>query len=415
MAHPPPKSNPSKPHPSSALNQSFSGLPGWLILLGALTAVGSLSVDMYLPSFPAIVAELHTDAGAVQRTLAMFFIGLGLGQLVYGPLSDRFGRRPPLLAGMALYTVASLICAWAPTIYALQWGRLLQALGGCAGIIIPRATIRDRCDAASSARALSLVMLVMGAAPILAPQLGSWVLAWFSWRAIFGMLVLFGAGCLVAIYFGMEETVDRSSAPRLNLRSIVRNYRELLCDRQFLTFTLCGGCASAGMFAYIAGSPFVLMQVYGISAHLYGWVFGANAVGLVVGSQINARLLGRYSPRRILARTVYIPLLAGAVLLALRMHDIAGLPILLPALFLVVGSLGFITPNSTALVLQHQGKRAGAATALMGSLQLGLASLSSAAISAWQLQSELPLALVIAVCGAGAVLMHRLRLADREE
>ena len=309
--------------PSNALHQSFSGLPGWLILLGALTAVGSLSVDMYLPSFPAIVSTLHTDAGAVQRTLSMFFIGLALGQLVYGPLSDRFGRKPPLLFGMALYTAASLACLFAPNIYALQWGRLLQALGGCAGIIIPRATIRDRCDALSAARAFSLVMLVMGAAPILAPQLGSWVLVWFSWRAIFAVLALFGAVCLIAIIFGMEETVDRTRAPRLNFHSIFRNYYELLRDRQFLLFSLCGGFGSAAMFAYIAGSPFVLMQLYGISAHYYGWVFGANAVGLVVGSQINARLLAHHSPRKILACAVFIPLLAGAVLLGFRIGNVA--------------------------------------------------------------------------------------------
>lgn len=398
----------SPAYKSPASHQSFTGLPGWLILLGALTAVGSLSVDMYLPGLPAIVSTFNTDAGAVQRTLSMFFIGLGLGQLVYGPLSDRFGRKPPLIFGMALYTGASLACMLAPNINALQWSRLLQALGGCAGLIIPRATIRDRCDAHNAARALSLVMLVMGAAPILAPQLGSWILIWFSWRAIFGVLMLFGALCLIAIYFGMEETVNRAAAPRLNFTSVFRNYRELLFDRQFLTFSLCGGFASAGMFAYIAGSPFVLMQLYDISAHLYGWVFGANAIGLVIGSQINARLLGYYSPRQILARTIIIPCLAGTVLLVLRIAGIAGLSVLLPALFFAVGSLGFITPNSTALALQHQGQRAGAATALMGALQLGLATLSSAAISMWQTHSELPLAVIIAVCGAGALLMHRL-------
>ena len=394
-------------------HESFTGLPGWLILLGVLTAVGSLSVDMYLPSFPRVVADLHTDAGSVQRTLSMFFIGLALGQLVYGPLSDRFGRKPPLLFGMALYTAASLACMLAPTIEALQWSRLLQALGGCAGIIIPRAAIRDRCDALSAARALSLVMLVMGAAPILAPQVGSWVLQWSGWRAIFGVLMLFGVACLVAIYLRMDETVDRALASRLNFRSIARNYAELFRDRQFLTFSLCGGFGSAAMFAYIAGSPFVFMELYGISEHLYGWVFGANAVALIAGSQINARLLATYSPRQILACAVFGPFLAGAVLLVLRLNGIAGLPILLPALFLAIGSLGFVTPNATALALQHQGRRAGAATALMGTLQLSLATLSSAAISVWQARTELPLAAVIAACGAGALLMHT--LAPREQ
>lgn len=402
----------SSSHQPTELHQSFTGLPSWLILLGVVTAVGSLSIDMYLPSFPAIVTALQTDAGAVQRTLSMFFIGFALGQLVYGPLSDRFGRRPPLLAGMALYVVASLICAFAPSIHALQWGRLLQALGGCAGMIIPRAAIRDRCDARSAARALSLIMLVVGAAPILAPQLGSWILIWFNWRVIFAVLGLFGVMCLIAIYFGMEETVERAVAPRLNFRSIFQNYRELFFDRQFLTFSLCGGFGSAALFTYIAGSPFVLMDIYHTSAHFYGWIFGANAIGLVLGAQINARLLAYYQPRTILARALFVPFLAGALLLILRMANIAGLPILLPALFFAIAGLGFITANCAALALQHQGKRAGAATALMGALQFGLATLSSTAIGLWQVQNELPLAAIITVCTGGALLMYR--LAPRE-
>ncbi|MFT3928847.1 MAG: multidrug effflux MFS transporter [Spongiibacteraceae bacterium] len=396
----------AKPDPT-ILHRPFTGMPGWLILLGVLTAVGSLSVDMYLPSFPAIVEALHTDAGSVQRTLSMFFIGLGSGQLLYGPLSDRFGRKPPLLFGMALYTLASLICMLAPSIEALQSGRLLQALGGCAGIIIPRATIRDRCDAMSAARALSLVVLIMGAAPILAPLLGSVVLHWLNWRAIFGVLALFGFLSLGAIYFGMEETVDRTLAPRLNIQSVFRNYRELICDRHFLTFSLCGSFASAGMFSYIAGSPFVLMDHYRVSAQTYAWVFGTNAVGLVIGSQINARLLSHYSPRKILSYAVVIPSLAGAVILLSRLGDFACLPILLPALFMAVSSLGFITPDSTALALQHQGARAGAATALLGAMQLGLATVSSAAMSWWSIDAEISLGAIILCCGVGALAAQR--------
>lgn len=396
----------TKPNPA-LLHQPFTGIPGWLILLGVLTAVGSLSVDMYLPSFPVIADALHTDAGSVQRTLSIFFIGLGSGQLIYGPLSDRFGRKPPLLFGMALYTLASLICMLAPSIEALQSGRLLQALGGCAGLIIPRATIRDRCDALSAARALSLVVLVMGVAPILAPLLGSVVLHWFNWRAIFGVLMLFGLFSLGAIYFGMEETVDRTLSPRLNIQSIFRNYRELICDRHFLTFSLCGSFASAGMFSYIAGSPFVLMDRYGMSAKAYAWVFGTNAVGLVISSQINARLLAYYSASKILSFAVVIPGVAGAVLLVSRLGDFACLPILLPALFMAVSSLGFIMPDSTALALQHQAARAGSATALLGAMQLGLATVASAAMSWWPVDAEVSLGAIILCCGIGALAAHR--------
>jgi MFS transporter, DHA1 family, multidrug resistance protein len=394
-------------NPPAALHQPLRGFPGWLILLGVLTAVGSLSIDMYLPAFPAVVAALHTDPSAVQRTLSMFFIGFGLGQLIYGPLSDRFGRRPLLLVGMTIYTVASLACMFAPNIYVLQWSRLLQALGGCAGIIIPRAAIRDRCDPRSAARALSLIMLVVGAAPILAPQLGSWILIWFSWRLIFGVLMLFGAVSLIAVFFGMEETVDRTTTQKLKIHVICRNYYELLRDRQFLTFSLCGGFAAAGMFAYIAESPFVLMQLYSLPAHTFSWVFGVNAMGLVICSQINARLLAFYQPRTILALAVFVPFLAGTVLLVLRLLNVAGLPILLPALFFSVACLGFISANCTALALQHQGARAGAATALMGAMQFGLATVSSTVIGLWHVQNELPFAAIMAICGGGALLMFR--------
>ena len=393
---------------NAPLHQPLKGFPGWLILLGGLTAVGPLSIDMYLPSFPTIVATLHTDAGAVQRTLAMFFIGLALGQIVYGPLSDRFGRKPPLYVGLIIYTAASLFCALAPNVYVLQWGRLLQALGGCAGMVISRAVIRDRCDAYGTAKAMSMIMLVMGVAPILAPQLGVWVLNAFSWRAIFGILVVFGGASLIAVHINMEETVDRNTAPRLNFASIVKTYRELLRDTHFLTYVLCGGCASAGMFAYIAGSPFVLIELYGLSTQQYGWIFAVNAAGLIAASQVNARLLAYFPPARILGYAVLTPALCGSLLLILKLLGISGLPILLPALFLSVTSIGFSSPNSAALAMQHQGMRAGAASALLGTLQLSLATLSSSAMSLWKAQDELPLAVLITTCGSLALLMSRL-------
>lgn len=391
---------------SAPSHQPVRGIPGWLILLGMLTAIGPLSIDMYLPSFPAIVAALNTDAGGVQRTLSTFFIGLALGQLIYGPLSDRFGRKPPLYVGLALYALAALGCALAATAPSLQFWRFIQALGGCAGMVIARAVISDRCDAAGSARALSLIMLVMGLAPILAPFIGGLILQWLGWRAIFGLLAAFGIVSLIAIHFGMTETLDRHSAAPLRGRHIARNYAELLRDRQFISYTLCGGLTQAGMFTYIAGSPFVLIELYGIPAEHYGWVFGANAFGLIAAAQINGRLVGRIAPATLLARALWAPVVFGSLMAALALSGHTGLAILLPCLFGFVASLGFISPNSTAMAMQHQRARAGAASALMGTLQLSLAALASIAISAWHADNELPLTVIMAGCGIGAWLLY---------
>ncbi len=399
---------------SDKISQPLVGLPLWVVLLGMLSAIAPLSIDMYLPSFPAIAAALHTDPGAVQRTLATFFIGLASGQLFYGPVSDRFGRKPPLYFGLLLYTGASLLCALSASIDALQWGRLLQALGGCTGMVIARAVVRDRCDPLSSAKVMSLIMLVMGVAPILAPLLGGLILQWLNWRAIFGVLAAFGVLCLVAIHFNMEESLDRAHVTPLHIGRIVKNYGALLGDRHFLTLSLCGGTAQAGMFAYITGSPFVLIEHYGIPAQHYGWIFGCNAFGLIASSQINARLLRHFSPQQILRCALSFSAVLILTLLVLSACNITGLALLLPILFGCIGALGFITPNSVALAMQHQGKRAGAASALFGTLQLGMAALASSALSLWQAQNELPLAIVMACCSCGALLMFVLAPAEQE-
>lgn len=399
---------------SDKISQPLVGLPLWVFLLGMLSAIAPLSIDMYLPSFPAIATALHSDASAVQRTLASFFIGLASGQLFYGPLSDRFGRKPPLYFGLLLYTGASLLCALSASVDALQWGRLLQALGGCAGLVVARAVVRDRCNPLNSAKVMSLIMLVMGVAPILAPLLGGFILQWLNWRAIFGVLAGFGALCLLAIHFNMEESLDRAHVIPLQPTRILKNYGELLLDRHFLTLSLCGGLAQASMFAYITGSPFVLIEHYGIPAQHYGWIFGCNAFGLIAASQINARLLQHFSPQQILRSALSFAAALILTLLLLTQRNITGLVVLLPALFGCIAALGFVTPNSVALAMQHQGKRAGAASALFGTLQLGMAALASSALSLWQAQNELPLAIVMTCCAGGALLMFLLAPRERQ-
>lgn len=380
-------------------------IAGWIVLMGALTAIGPLSIDMYLPAFPAIGREFAAT-GRVELTLASFFTGLALGQLFYGPLSDRFGRKPPLYAGLALYTVASIGAALAGHIEALIAWRFLQGLGGCAGMVIARAVVRDRCQPAEAAQAFSMLMLVMGLAPILAPLLGSYLLLAGGWRSLFLVLATFGAFCLLLAWHGLGESLVRR-LPRLELRKVLAAYSGLLRDRHFTGHVLASGLAFSGMFAYIAGSPFVLMQLHGLDARSYGWVFGGNALGLIAAAQVNAHLLrrNRCDMRTLLRRGLATAALAGSSLLTLALAGQLGLPTLLPGLFLYVASLGFISPNAGASALAGHGHQAGTASALMGALQFLLATLAGAAMGLWHDGSALPLAAALALSGGGGLLV----------
>lgn len=386
----------------------LTSLPiSWLILLGGLIAVGPLTTDMYLPAFPAMTTSLSAPAGYVEFTLASYFIGLAFGQLFYGPLSDRFGRRRPLMAGLALYILASVGCALAGSVQALVAWRFLQALGGCAGMVIARAVVRDRCGAREAARAFSLLILVMGLAPILAPLLGGWVVTAMGWRAIFFLLSVFGAVVLIAMFFGLPETHDTRHEPPLHLGSVLSDYASLLASRAFLGYTLVGGLAFAGMFAYIAGSPYVLIELNGIPAEWFGWVFGANALGFVIASQFNARLLKTASITGLLRGAVWTPALAGSALAVCGLAGWLPLPVVMAGFFLYVAGLGFIGPNSAAAALATHGQMAGKASALMGSLQFGLATLAGGLVGFWHDGTGRPLMIIMALSGVGAWLALR--------
>lgn len=379
---------------------SRRSFPGWILLMGALTAIGPLSIDMYLPSFPAIAAELEA-VGQVELTLASFFTGLALGQLFYGPLSDRFGRKPPLYAGLGLFTLASFGAAWADSISALILWRFVQGLGGCAGMVIARAVVRDRCTPPEAARAFSLLILVMGLAPILAPLAGSYLLVVSDWRTIFVMLSLFGGLCLLALWRGLTESHPPSTTP-LRLRKVLSAYGQLLQDRIFMSHTLASALVFTGLFAYIAGSPFVLMQLHGLSPQHYGWIFGGNALGLIVAAQINVRLLRRYGMDVILRQALRVAAGAGLFLTVLALLHALSLPLLLAGLFTFITSMGFIAPNASAQALAHHGAQAGTASALMGALQFLLATLAGAAMSLWHDGSALPMATALGLCGIAA-------------
>ncbi|QMV62476.1 Bcr/CflA family multidrug efflux MFS transporter [Pseudomonas berkeleyensis] len=372
-----------------------------LLILGALSAFGPLAIDFYLPSFPALARQFATDVEHVQLSLAAYFVGIALGQLFYGPLADRFGRRVPLLVGVTLFAVASLACALAPSLEWLIGARFVQALGGCAGMVITRAVVRDLCDPLASAKVFSQLVLVMGLAPILAPLGGGLLLNTLGWPWIFHSLALFAGLCLLAVLLWLPETRPQHLQPA-PLRGAFGQYRSLLGNAPFMGYSLAGGVAMAGMFAYIAGSPFVFIELYGVPVEHYGWLFGSNAAGFVIMAQVNARLVRVGGPALWLRRMVLVYLASGLCLLALAAWQPASLwPLMIP-LFICVASLGCVLPNATACAMAGQGQHAGSASGLLGSLQFTVAAGASALVASLHDGSALPMALVIALCGAAA-------------
>jgi len=369
-----------------------------ILILGALSAFGPLAIDFYLPAFPAMALAFGTDEQHVQLTLAAYFLGLSIGQLMYGPVADRFGRRIPLLTGVGLFTVASLACAYAPNLEWLLGARFVQALGGCAGMVISRAIVSDKCDAVGSAKVFSQLMLVMGLAPILAPMLGGLLVNTTGWQSIFLVLTGFSALAAVAVALGLPESMP-ANVPRQPLSGALRQYGRLLSDPVYLGHALTGGIAIAGMFAYIAGSPFVFIKLYGVPAEHFGWLFGTNAAGFILVAQVNARLLAKRGPAFLLARTVWIYLAAGLALFAVSsLHTEQLWPLLIP-LFICIASLGCILPNASACAMNGQGARAGSASAMLGCLQFSVAAGAASLVGILYDGSAMPMAMVISLCG----------------
>jgi DHA1 family bicyclomycin/chloramphenicol resistance-like MFS transporter len=364
---------------------------------------------MYLPSLPALERVFAADAGSVQLTLAAFFAGLAFGQVMYGPLADRLGRKVPLCAGLALYALASAGCALAPNVATLILLRTAQAVGGCAGAVIARAVVRDLFDAQESARMFSLIMLVMGVAPILAPLAGGALLVMLGWRSIFWVLALFGLLVLLGVLLWLPETRSAPSDRSAHPESALTNVARLAADRRFIGFALAGGCAQAGMFAYISGSPSVFIDLYGVPAQHYGWLFGTNALGLIAASQVNRRLLSRHGAQRVLSWALAAIAIFGALLVVVAATRVGGLPGLLVPLFGYVATLGLTFPNSTALAMASQPEAlAGTASALLGTIQFSAAALASVTVGVLYDATPVPMAAVIGVCGVLGVLADRL-------
>lgn len=375
----------------------------FIVLLGTLGTIGPLSIDMYLPALPSIGQELGGDPGAAQHSLAAYFAGLAIGGLAIGPISDRFGRRWPLVAGLAAYIVGSLGCAGAGGTADLVAWRFVQALGGAAAMVIPRAVVRDRHTGAAAVRTMSMLMLVGAAAPIVAPMLGGVVLAHLGWRSIFGVLAAVGGALLLGVLAQVRDPAG-GRAPGTGLY----HARELAREPRYVAYTVGGALGGAAMFAYIAGSPFVFITLHQVDPSHFGFFFGANALALVSAAQL-ARLLLRWTtPAALAARAAWGAAACGGLLLACAIGHWGGVWGVSIPLILLLGCLGLIGPTAGVLALEEHGQRAGLAAAVGGALGMVLAAASSWLVGALHDGSALPMAGTVAGCAlAGALVIAR--------
>lgn len=342
-----------------------------ILVLGALIALGPLTIDMYLPALPAIVDDLNSSSAAVQLTLTGTLIGLALGQLVIGPLSDIIGRRLPLIVGTAVHVVASLLCVVAPNVAVLGLFRGLQGLGAAAAAVVAMAVVRDLFTGRAAATVLSRLMLVMGVAPVLAPSLGGAVLLAGSWRWVFGVLAVLGVALLVLAVFSLRESLPPERRRSRGIMPVVRTYGGLLRDGQFVVLVLVAALAISALFAYVAGSSFVLQEQFELDEQQFAVVFALGAIALIGASQLNVVLLARFTPVRIVISALSAGVLAAAVMTVLAVGDIGGIFGFLIPLWFVLGAVGFVMPNAPALALSRHGEAAGTAAALLGAAQFG--------------------------------------------
>ena len=372
-----------------------------LLILGALSAFGPLSVDLYLPGLPTLTSDFQASASAGQATLTACVLGLALGQLAVGPLSDRYGRRLPLVVGLVLYAAASLACAVAPSIWLFTTVRLVQGLAGGAGIVVARSVVRDLVTGAAAARLFSILMVVLGVVPVLAPLVGGQLLRVTSWRGLFVVLAAIDAAILAASVLWLHETLPAERRRRSG--DGADGMRTLLGERVFVAYTLVLGLSFAAMFSYIAGSSFVLEDIYGISPQLYGAVFALNAAGIIACSQLNRRVVDRVGALRMLEAGIGASAVAGATLLGVVLAGGVGLPGILPCLFVVVASVGLVIPNATALAMTDYPHAAGSASALLGASQFAFGAAAAPLVGIAGRATAAPMAVAMALFGAGAV------------
>lgn len=400
--------------PVPASSETAQGrMMGVILILGSLAAFGPLSIDMYLPAFPAIEEELRTSASMVQLSLTACLIGLALGQLIAGPASDQKGRKVPLLIGLAVYVVSSLLIAWLPSIEALVALRLIQGISGAAGIVISRAISRDMYAGVALTRFTATLMLVNGTAPILAPIIGAQLMPLVSWRGVFLVLAAIGAVMFFSVLFGLRETLAADRRSGGGWGRTAADFGTLLKDRAFVGFALCQGFVMASMFAYISGSPFVLQNLYGASPQMFSLFFAANAIGIVGVAQYTGRMAGRIAQMTLFRTGIGLAFGGGLALLAFILAG-AGLPVVAAAIFVTVSSVGLVTTTGFSMALQNYGKSAGSASALLGVLSFIFGGLVAPLVGVAGTDTAVPMGIVMFAATAASGLSYLLLVRRRQ-
>jgi DHA1 family bicyclomycin/chloramphenicol resistance-like MFS transporter len=352
-----------------------------MLILGLLTSIGPLSIDMYLPAFPSIAKNLNTSVSNVMLSLSSFFVGISIGQLLYGPLLERYGRKTPLYFGLGLYTISAIACAFAMSVETLIIFRFFQALGGCVGMVASRAMVRDLFDVKDNAKVFSTLMLVVAVSPIIAPTLGGYITTYLGWRYIFIMLIIVILFIILGIYFLLPESKKPDPNFSLKPASILKSFATIVKEPQFAIYTFTGAVAYAGLYSYISGSSFVFIQVFGVTEQHFGWIFALVAGGLITASQFNTRLLKRFSSEQIIKGALTIQGVVGIILVSTSIFGWSELYSTIVLVMLFLCCQGFLFPNASALSMAPFANNAGNASALMGFIQMSVGALMSAVVS----------------------------------
>ncbi|MHA4842749.1 multidrug effflux MFS transporter [Flavitalea antarctica] len=385
-----------------------------ILVLGALTALGPFSIDMYLPGFPDIAKDLDTDTSRVALSLSSYFIGISAGQLLYGPLMDRFGRKPPLYLGLLLYLLASIACALCETIDSLIAWRFVQAVGSCAAAVGAAVMVRDLFPISESSRIFSLLILVLGTSPMIAPTLGGYVTAGFGWQTVFIILAVLALLLLIAVKYLLPVAYQPDPSMSLKPGPILKNFRFVLSNKQFITYAMTGATAFSGLFVYVSGSPLVFMEIFHMDAKVYGWIFAGLSVGFIGSSQVSSVLLRYFSSEQIVYASLLCQAAVSVVFLILSLYNLTGVFLTVGFIFVYLCCLGLIAPNTSALALAPFNTNAGSASSLLGVSQMTLGAIASTGVSLFQARDTTPMILVMSVASAVALMIliygrHKIR------